>query len=290
MDSIGMLNLTYENLVKYDVLPESDDKIVELMGNYIDRCRLASILLSKPVDLDARVDTKTGDTMLHKAVREQRINVIKTLLSKGASSRILNLEGKSPLEIITGKDKKVDNLFSRQPAEPATSEESLKSQFFNAIKEGEWERAEKFVKIGGTKLLMARDANLKTAIHIAAEAGNVQLIMQLEERGLEIEAKDKDGRSGIFLAASNGHEAAVMHFLKKGCGRTERDRFDKTPLHLAAEAGHLSVVKLLSHSLDRANQSEAIDLKDKDEKRPIDLARKNKHSDVVRYLAPYSMC
>ena len=268
-----MLEISYDNLVKYDVLPEPDDRIVELMESYVDRCCMASMLLLKqPFNINKPIDDKTGDTLLHKAVREGRVNVVKTLLSKGAAPRILNVAGQTPLDII--KNEKLKKLFNPSKNEVPVSEESLKMQFFEALNEGTVERAESFIKAGGTKLLMSRDANFKTAMHIAAEKGHLKLIQMLQDKGLDPEAKDKDGRTTLFHGAINGHDDVVLYLLKNGSIRNERDKSQRTPLHHAAAKGHLKVVMHLSHSLDRMKMSEAIDLKDDEGNRPVDIARK----------------
>ena len=65
-------------------------------------------LIEALVGAGAKVDAKdfVGDTPLHIAARENRVDVAKYLISKGASKTEANMEGKKPVDLAESPDMK----------------------------------------------------------------------------------------------------------------------------------------------------------------------------------------
>ncbi|KAL2114845.1 hypothetical protein VTJ04DRAFT_10508 [Mycothermus thermophilus] len=92
-------------------------------------------------------------------------------------------------------------------------------------------------------------------VHLAAEAGQDQIIQLLLDTGFQAESWRSNTINGvpimespIQLAAANGHEGAVRVLLENGANVNSRHPDcprQYPPLHLAAVAGHLGVVLLL---------------------------------------------
>lgn len=107
----------------------------------------------------------------------------------------------------------------------------------------------------------------KTALHLAAELGKVDIMQLLLERKANANAKDRNGDSPLHSATRNAHLSAVEALLLRGvevlltlttlrallysflCLKIEAlDGQEKTALHVAAELGHVDIMQLL---LDR---------------------------------------
>ncbi|XP_025103600.1 ankyrin repeat and death domain-containing protein 1A-like isoform X1 [Pomacea canaliculata] len=91
----------------------------------------------------------------------------------------------------------------------------------------------------------AVEKNERTALHLAAEAGHLDIVDKLLQMGAQIQKKDKSGATAVHLAAEKGHGQVVRRLLLVGVEVDDRDVEGRTALHMAAEHGHLEVVDLL---------------------------------------------
>jgi ankyrin repeat protein len=80
------------------------------------------------------------------------------------------------------------------------------------------------------------------AIHLAAEAGDVNLIRVLFSHGSNIEMANKNSETPLRKAISFGHQKAITELIVLGANLEARDKNGWTPLLLAATKGNLAVV------------------------------------------------
>lgn len=79
----------------------------------------------------------------------------------------------------------------------------------------------------------------------AASAGDIDEIQRLEAMGADLNASDYDGRTAIHLAASEGQLEVVKYFMNKNVNLSPKDRWGGTPLKDAKKGKHTKVVELL---------------------------------------------
>lgn len=84
-----------------------------------------------------------------------------------------------------------------------------------------------------------------TALHAAAEDGDVTLLSNLLSLGAEVDARDRGGASALFCACEVGHAGAVATLLGAGASATLRNAAGEAPLYIAALRGHERVVEVL---------------------------------------------
>ncbi|KAK9802550.1 hypothetical protein WJX73_000297 [Symbiochloris irregularis] len=108
----------------------------------------------------------------------------------------------------------------------------------------------------------------KTGLHLAAQAGHVDMVQAFLKAGASHEATDGQGNIPLHLASEAGHTVCVESLVGRGrklsVKATNRD--SRTPLHLAAMGGHAAAAKLL---LAAGAMTQA---RDKDGKTPLDMA------------------
>jgi len=92
--------------------------------------------------------------------------------------------------------------------------------------------------------VLATDEHKNTVVHIAAEAGNIEILRLLSDRGAPIDRLNWINQTPLSLAARNGHLPVVKYLCEKGATTHGRD-LNTAPLGAAAAAGHLEIVKYL---------------------------------------------
>lgn len=170
-----------------------------------------------------------------------------------------------------------------------------KLDFLEAVKEGKTNIVEYILTDAAHKKDIRKvDEDDRTALHIAAESGNLEIVKLLVESDPEIlERKDESNRTALHYAAYEGHLSVVEYLIQKAPQlvnkankNVERKPFIQkeenfTPLHYAAQEGRLEVVRfLVDHGANLIASAGYFD----SYKTPIAKAAKNGHFAVVKHL------
>ncbi len=91
-----------------------------------------------------------------------------------------------------------------------------------------------------------QNARSWTALHLAARAGNLEVVRELLLVGANVNIQENEGFTALHLAADAGHLAIVQALLAAhGIQVNTPDNQGRTALHWAANQGHLAVVQAL---------------------------------------------
>jgi len=126
--------------------------------------------------------------------------------------------------------------------------------FFDAVRSGNIEKVNRLL-LKSPALLKAKTEgvwNDDTALHLAAAAGNNEMVKFLLQKGADVNAKDTACITPLHLAALHGSESVVESLLAAGASMNVVAFKDSdTPLIVAASNGRLNVVNLLlAHGAD----------------------------------------
>lgn len=125
------------------------------------------------------------------------------------------------------------------------------------------------------------NADGRTALHYAADEGDVRLVEQLLGAGADPNAQDKNGWTPLHFAAQANAAGAVSALLRAGATTEARDTFGNTPLWRAvfSSRGRGDVIHLLrSAGADPlAQNNRGIP--------PVGLARNIGNFDVAQFFA-----
>lgn len=84
---------------------------------------------------------------------------------------------------------------------------------------------------------------------LAAKEGNLTEIKRLYKKHVDLFSKDYDGRTALHIAATNGHLNIISYLLtKKNCNVNVQDNFNNTPLKDALENKHSQIAKILKEN------------------------------------------
>jgi ankyrin repeat protein len=84
-----------------------------------------------------------------------------------------------------------------------------------------------------------------TALHYAAEGGQLEVVKWLIEMNANVNAAENDGGTALHLAAARGHKTVVMELLNRQANIDVTDKLQRTALHYAAKGGHKEVGQIL---------------------------------------------
>ena len=80
-------------------------------------------------------------------------------------------------------------------------------------------------------LVNMRDAEMKTPLHVATQAGNFHVAQALVEHGADVHAKKKNLQTSAHLAACRGKAELLGLMVSKGADLNTQDEQQRTPLH-----------------------------------------------------------
>jgi len=91
----------------------------------------------------------------------------------------------------------------------------------------------------------APDGEGRTALSFAAEAGQLDLVGYLAEQGAALDRPDAQQRTPLFHAVSADQREVVAWLAERGAALDARDRFGDTPLMIACAKGFGAMAELL---------------------------------------------
>ncbi|CAF0983294.1 unnamed protein product [Brachionus calyciflorus] len=215
------------------------------------------------------------------AVRTDRVNLVQNLVSQKGSN-ILNeydADGFTPMHwaVYEGSVEIVKYLFDNNAVYDSSSNTAGQTPMHWACAKGRVEMVSLLVENGAN--LNSKDSKGFTPLITAAQYGNSSLVTYLISRGADIDAEDVNGDNALHWAVYKAHPDVTRLLILFGINPKLIDKFGQTVLHLACLSGNLNIVQQLI-------EQDCIDsqIRDKNGRRAIELARTRSYSDLVDYL------
>ena len=236
------------------------------------------------IGIDVNMKDQYGYSLLHKAVREEHINIVEFLIENGADVNAEDLAENTPLyyAIETGNVNEVKMLVDNK-ADINTIYKLGITPLICAIDFYKEKREKNFYEI--IELLIANGADINiesefgTPLIRAVTDEQNDIVKLLIDNGADINKMDEFEGTPLHIASKNGNKELVELFISKGANiDVELDLFRSTPLHYAASYGQKEIVKLL------INYGAEITKKDFEDDTPLHLAVKYGSKEIVEYL------
>jgi ankyrin repeat protein len=124
-----------------------------------------------------------------------------------------------------------------------------------------------------------KDRRGHTALMLAAENGNVEMVKALIDKDAKIEEKNNDGMTALMFAAANGNVELVKALIDKGAKIEEKNKAGMTALMFAAANNSVGVVKAL---IDKGAKIKSV--KSRSKENAVDIARRHGNHDLATIL------
>jgi ankyrin repeat protein len=256
---------------------------------------LVSFMLSKGVQ--PNIQDKNGMTPLMTAIDRHHMDVVQMLLEhlgeqgleerdeKGRTALHLAAECRSLDE--EARTQLVAELL-KKGAQVNVKDKDGMTPLMMTIKARRMEMAVMLLEHMEGEGLEAKDEQGRTAMHVAAQWGQAELVAVLVSKGAQVDVKDKDGNTPLMMAIKAGRIEMARMLLEhmEGEGIEAKDEKGSTAIHLAAKCGRRFTDKeartqLVAVLLSKGAQ---VDVKDKDGITPLMLAIKRADIEVAQVL------
>lgn len=186
-----------------------------------------------------------GRTVLINAAARGELDVVNTLLSRGVDVNVKDKNGYTALShaIDAMHDDVEEALLNRPELDPNCRGKNGRPALLAYTWRNNKERLEKLLAHGADVTI--QDADSDTALHGAAQTGNVEIMRVLLDKGANANAKNKQGGTPLMWAAVYGNDDAARLLLSRGADASLKDNEGMTAAQWAARNKRDSVVSLL---------------------------------------------
>jgi len=146
-------------------------------------------------------------------------------------------------------------------------EKNINKKFLEAVSQGNINEMDSLLDENGTLLvdINTRNESGDTALMIASDHGNLDIVRWLLSYEEDLSLKDAQGNNALIRAANKGYFDVVEELLNKKANINSSNNDNRTALMNASENGYIRVVKLL------IKKGSKITLKDKFDQTALDM-------------------
>jgi ankyrin repeat protein len=194
------------------------------------------LIISRSQNVDSRCLDNT--TALSLASQKGHSKVARVLLEHGADTEFRDEIGWTPLQQASDEGHvEVAQSLLKFGADVEARTDSNNALIF-ATARGHLPVVRVLLEHGAD--VNARDAQNKTPLHYAPNAGVSQILLQ---HGADVNALDDNGRTALYYALEYHGVGVAKFLLQQGAEANLRDCINQSPLHLASQEGDLDLVR-----------------------------------------------
>ena len=284
--SISGINPLSKDQVDPSLLPAEPDVVTSLLSANRAHVR------SRPARYNvSESDGESTKTALNHAAQRGDVEMLKSLLEKGADVFAVDCASKTPLHYAAqnGHIKISESLFDKY-ADVRAVDNFGQTPLHCAAQNGHIDISNSLLDNGADVLAVDNDG--RTPLHCAAQEGYVEMSNSLLDKGADIFIVDKKGRTPLHYAAQEGHINMTNSLLDKGVDVLAVDNDGQTPLHYAFKSSNNKWIKALLYQLEKRGDDfveRALAMQDNTHRTPKDYAtnRDPEWIDRLIYMGRY---
>lgn len=234
--------------------PDNAKRLLKLRGyNFDEKGFFAAAQARDPVAINAFFDAginpnaqnSEGRTVLISAAARGELDVVNVLLSRGVNVNVKDNRGYTALaHAIEARYPEVEEaLLSRPELDPNVGGLLERPILHAYVWRDNKKATERLLALGANVNL--RDADGDTALHGAAETGNVEIMRMLLEKGADPNPRNKQGGTPLMWAAVFGNDDAARLLLSRGANASLKDNDGITALAWAERNNRQSTASVL---------------------------------------------
>ncbi|XP_037070327.1 ankyrin-3-like [Pollicipes pollicipes] len=223
--------------------------------------QLCKELLSYNAELQVQCRRRSGDTVLHMAVRRRDLELARLFVEHGVPVDAQNGEGQTALHVAAaeGDEAAVKYLYSLQAN--ASVLDSLDRTPLHVAAEHGYTLVVEALADKFKASLLDRTKDGSTLLHIAACNGHTGAALAAIRKGVPLRMPNKAGQHALHTAAVAGHSGVISALIQSGETVDTPTVAGNTPLHLACEAGRPAVVAaILRHVADCGGGTSSLEI------------------------------
>jgi len=235
---------------------EATQRVLKLRGYDFDERNFfaaaqARDMMAINAFLDAGINPNAQDadgrTVLIAAAARGDLEVVNKLLSRGADPNVKDKRGYTALSHASEAmyEEVVDALLSRPEVDPNSRGLNGRPVLLAYVWRDNKARVEKLLARGAD--VKAQDADGDTALHGAAQTGNVEILQMLLDKGANPNAQNRSGGTPLMWTAVYGNDNAARLLLSRGADTSLKDSDGITAAEWAVRNKRENVVLLLKH-------------------------------------------
>jgi ankyrin repeat protein len=234
--------------------PESAQRLLKLRGYDFNEqsffaAEQARDVLAINAFLDGGINPNAQDadgrTVLISAAAHGDLSIVNVLLSRGVDINVKDGRGYTALShaVEAMYEDVVDALLTHPDLDANANGLNARPVLLAYVWRDNSARVEKLLAHGAD--VNAHDGDGDTALHGAAQTGNVEIMKRLLEKGADPNVKNKEGGTPLMWAAVYGHQDAAQLLLNRGADASLKDNDGVTAAEWAARNKRDNVVSLL---------------------------------------------
>ncbi|PCG93086.1 Hypothetical protein PENO1_085300 [Penicillium occitanis (nom. inval.)] len=281
--ALGRLRITKLLLMKgSDFFAETDGGLNSFfLATSRGNVEVAQIILQEGGATLLESRNKKGETPLLAVTRNGAVNTITFLIERGANMTARNRDYDTAIHIASrsGHFDVVQMIYDAIGTNMLELEgHRLQTPLLAAAANSKFEIIKFLLRKGAS--IMARDLFDNTVLHHASMSKSIDLVERLlkYEPSL-LDEQNTRGKSALLIAAEKGDFDIVKFLLGEGADIMTRDRSRRTALHVATMNKSIEIVKLL---LKR--EPNLLDLHDMFEQTALLIAAEKGHVEIIRHL------
>ena len=234
--------------------PESAQRFLKLRGyDYDEKNFFAAAQARDTMAINAFFDAginpnaqnSDGRTVLIAAAARGELDIVNLLLSRGVDVNVKDNRGYTALaHALEARYPEVEEaLLNRPELNPNVGGLLERPVLLAYVWRDNKKATKRLLALGADVKLQDKDGD--TALHGAAETGNVEIMRLLLDKGADPNAKNKQGGTPLMWAAVFGNDAATWLLLSRGADASLKDNDGITALEWASRNHRQNVISVL---------------------------------------------